>query len=410
MAENSQLLELESKAALELPDTDDIEDVEELEELGDDSDNLDSLNSPLASIEAFDPLEEIRNIGPHSDELDEAALDRGLEAIARQYASNASQTLPFFKASLFPFLALNNDLKIVSCNEQCRNSFSYMGKLIGASFFDVFSKAFQIQDVKDIREALLKGANNYSWKGLAQIKSRDRPTQVDRIYIYPGDLNFKNKPSEFFVMFDDVTEENKRLLRSVFSSLLEASKLKDNDTGKHVVRVPYYSQVLAEEISDKSGYDIVDADFIDDIGFLASMHDVGKIGTPDDILNKEGPLLDFEWTVMKEHTLNGAFILSTYPNPMAREIALNHHEKWNGKGYPYQIEGEMIPLAARIVSIADVYDALRMKRAYKPPFTHDVAVEKITESSGTQFDPKLVDVFRSISKKFNDIYEANSDA
>jgi putative two-component system response regulator len=212
-------------------------------------------------------------------------------------------------------------------------------------------------------------------------------------------------------MFDDVTEENKHLLRSVFMSLLEASKLKDNDTGRHIVRVNYYSKCLAEELfaGKDSRYTGIDADFIDNIGFLASMHDVGKIGTPDDILNKEGPLSDWEWTVMQEHTKNGAFILSTYPNPMAKEIALSHHEKWNGSGYPFQLEGDMIPLAARIVSIADVYDALRMERSYKPAFTHDVTVEKMLEGGGSQFDPNLLEVFTTIAGDFNDLYQANTD-
>jgi putative two-component system response regulator len=112
---------------------------------------------------------------------------------------------------------------------------------------------------------------------------------------------------------------------------------------------------------------------------------------------------------MKEHTINGAFILSTYPNPMAKEIALSHHEKWNGTGYPYQFAGELIPLSARIVSIADVYDALRMKRSYKPSFSHDVAMKKILESKGTQFDPNLIDIMVTISDRFNELYEQNDD-
>jgi putative two-component system response regulator len=212
-------------------------------------------------------------------------------------------------------------------------------------------------------------------------------------------------------MFDDVTEENKRLLRSVFESLLEASKLKDNDTGKHITRVNYYSRRLAEELykSHNVKYNRIDADYIDNIGFLASMHDVGKIGTPDDILNKEGPLSDWEWTVMREHTINGGFILSTYPNPMAKDIALCHHERWDGSGYPYKLEEEMIPLAARIVTIADVYDALRMERSYKPSLNHKLTREKMMEERGTHFDPSLIDVFAGIADDFNEIYENNMD-
>ena len=142
---------------------------------------------------------------------------------------------------------------------------------------------------------------------------------------------------------DDVTAENRKFLRDMFSSLLEASKLKDNDTGKHIERVNLYTSLIAKEMFNDPRWPEVDKDFIADIGFLAAMHDVGKIGTPDNILNKEGPLSEFEWGIMKEHTINGAFILSSYPNPMAREIALSHHEWWNGSGYPYNLEGKMIP-------------------------------------------------------------------
>jgi putative two-component system response regulator len=139
------------------------------------------------------------------------------------------------------------------------------------------------------------------------------------------------------------------------------------------------------------------------------MHDVGKIGTPDDILNKEGSLADWEWTIMKEHTKNGAYLLSTYPNPMAREIALYHHERWDGSGYPYNLEKTMIPLAARIVSIVDVYDALRMKRSYKKPFDHETAIRIVKEGSGTQFDPTLIVLLDRIGDDFERIYSDNQD-
>jgi putative two-component system response regulator len=112
---------------------------------------------------------------------------------------------------------------------------------------------------------------------------------------------------------------------------------------------------------------------------------------------------------MQEHTKNGAFILSTYPNPMAKEIALSHHEKWNGTGYPFHLEGNMIPLAARIVAIADVYDALRMRRSYKPPFDHHTAINMMMKGKDTHFDPTLLDTFYTASDKFNDLFEKNKD-
>ncbi|MDR1507764.1 MAG: HD domain-containing protein [Treponema sp.] len=313
-----------------------------------------------------------------------------------------------FGNSIFPVLLIDRSLKIHFSNSACKNLFSAFGNLQGRYVTDIFGKFLDMNEIRSIRETLQNGTNGYSWKGEVKVKSRERSTLQVKIFIFPADVSEKT-PEEFIIMFDDVTEENRELLRSVFLSLLEASKLKDNDTGRHITRVNYYSQRFAKELFNKKGYERIDADFIDNIGFLASMHDVGKIGTPDDILNKEGPLSDWEWTVMKEHTKNGAFILSTYPNPMAKEIALSHHEKWNGSGYPFNLEGDMIPLASRIVSIADVYDALRMERSYKPAVNHDTTTERIMESKNTQFDPSLAEVFYAISGDFRDIYENNKD-
>ncbi|MDR2795142.1 MAG: HD domain-containing protein [Spirochaetaceae bacterium] len=349
----------------------------------------------------------------HSANTAQSATPQRQAAYKEEISSGSMQShemrpMALFHSSIFPVLCIDNNFRIIYANPSSRKFFTGLFSLDGNLFFDVFGKHFQIEDVKAIRAAILRGVNGFSWRGVAHIKSRERPTVFTRVYIFPAQMNVK-APVDFTVMFDDVTEENKRLLRSVFMSLLEASKLKDNDTGKHITRVNYYSEILAKTLFNRKGYDSIDAEFIDNIGFLASMHDVGKIGTPDDILNKEGPLSDWEWTVMKEHTKNGAFILSTYPNPMAKEIALSHHEKWNGKGYPYQIEGNMIPLSARIVAVADVYDALRMKRSYKEELSHETAVEKIMESKGSHFDPAIADFFWGIADKFNDIYEANKD-
>jgi putative two-component system response regulator len=314
-----------------------------------------------------------------------------------------------FLDTSFPVLLIDKGLKIIRANRSCKNLFAGF-TLTGSYFIDVFGNAFALKDLQEIRNTLLTGTNGCFWKGKARMKSRDMVTVQTRVYIFPEDLSGK-EPGEFLVMFDDVTEENKKLLRGVFVSLLEASKLKDNDTGNHIVRVNFYSRRLAEELYRKHSqkYSRIDADFIENIGFLASMHDVGKIGTPDDILNKKGALSDWEWTIMREHTKNGAFILSTYPNPMAKEIALSHHERWDGSGYPFQLEGEMIPLAARIVAVADVYDALRMRRSYKTALPHGTAMEKMMKGRGAHFDPFLIDVLAAISGDFDRIYEQNRD-
>jgi putative two-component system response regulator len=383
----------EQEPEIREPET--VEEFEALEEIGE-----------LELLEEAEPLEPESNEGETKDGLLGSSSDR--DAWAASVRENFPTSKKIFYTCVFPVLMITPEFNITFANNACKHLFSAIPKIEGGQFINMFGGCFKIDDIKNIREVILKGTNSYSWKGKAYIKSRERTTVETRVYIFPTSLN-NHAPVEFGVLFDDVTEEMRQLLRGVFMSLLEASKLKDNDTGQHIVRVNYYSETLAVALRNRPGYDIVDADFIDNIGFLAAMHDVGKIGTPDDILNKEGPLSDFEWSVMKEHTINGAFILSTYPNPMAREIAIAHHEKWNGQGYPYQLSGDTIPLSARIVSIADVYDALRMKRSYKPPFTHEVAMKKILESKGTQFDPDLVDILLTVADTFNELYEKHAD-
>jgi putative two-component system response regulator len=366
----------------------------------------------LEVLEPFEEFEEEEDFSLQSGLLGKAiSLGNGKTVrVDSPKSRRFSAAINTFMTSAFPILFIDRYMRIIAANPACTELFVGFPFMDGCYFFDLFGKFFKVEDIRKIRETIVGGRNGYSWKGETRIKSHDMTTVQTRVYIFPAEIS--KDPSEFAVMFDDVTEENKQLLRAVFLSLLEASKLKDNDTGRHITRVNFYSKRLAEELYYSLGaqYPNIDADFIENIGFLASMHDVGKIGTPDDILNKEGPLSDWEWTVMREHTKNGAFILSTYPNPMAKEIALSHHERWDGSGYPFQLEGEMIPLAARIVSVADVYDALRMQRSYKPALTHEVAVSKMLAERGTHFDPFLIEVFNIIAEEFDKIYEANRDS
>jgi putative two-component system response regulator len=358
------------------------------------------------TLEVLDELEELDNSEAVSVSETESEPEEEAEEPHSRVLSASHNP---FKVSIFPVLIIDRKLKIIYSNPACEKLF-FKHHLNDNYFFDLFSKAFEMEDIKNIRDTVISGKNGYSWKGAGLIKSRSAVTIHIKVYIFPLEMDI-SKPGDFVVMFDDVTEENRELLRAVFVSLLEASKLKDNDTGLHITRVNYYSKRLAEELYKIGGseYKQIDADFIDNIGFLASMHDVGKVGTPDDILNKEGPLSDWEWTVMREHTKNGAFILSTYPNPMAKEIALSHHEKWDGSGYPFQLEGDMIPLAARITTIADVYDALRMPRSYKPAMDHESTVERMVEASGKHFDPSLIEVFKTISDDFRNIFDNYGD-
>lgn len=279
------------------------------------------------------------------------------------------------------------------------------------SLFGAIGRFLDAETARDLYLGLKDPKRGYSWSGTIRLKSKDASSVLAKTTIMPfkPDESKNHDPYAWVAFFDDVTEERNGFLRGLFSSLLEASKLKDNDTGKHIERVSLYAEHMSRKMYQKGTWPEIDVDFVDNIGFLAAMHDVGKIGTPDDILNKKGPLDAFEWNIMKEHTINGAFILSSYPNPMAKQIAQSHHEWWNGTGYPYNLVGDMIPLPARIVSLVDVYDALRMKRSYKLPFDHARALLLIVADSGTHFDPTIVEMFKEVGDDFNGIYNKNAD-
>jgi putative two-component system response regulator len=168
-----------------------------------------------------------------------------------------------------------------------------------------------------------------------------------------------------------------------------AAEYKDNETGLHVIRMSHFSRILGLA----AGMTETEAD---DLLHAAPMHDVGKIGIPDSILQKPGPLDPDEWKVMQSHAIIGAEIIGQHERgvlALAREIALTHHEKWDGGGYPNGLVGEQIPLSGRICAIADVFDALTSIRPYKKAWTEEEAVEFMVRQKGKHFDPALVDLF-----------------
>ena len=194
-------------------------------------------------------------------------------------------------------------------------------------------------------------------------------------------------------------------LETIFT-MTRAVEYKDQDIGTHVQRISYFSRELARMLN-------LGDEFIEEIFFASPMHDIGKIGIPDHILLKPGCLTPNEWNIMKEHARMGSQILGSSKSSflkMGAEIALNHHERWDGGGYPSGKRGAAIPLAASIMNICDVYDALRSKRPYKPAFDHQKTVEIITRGDGrTQpehFDPLILAAFKQNHQSFNEIFAA----
>jgi putative two-component system response regulator len=184
-----------------------------------------------------------------------------------------------------------------------------------------------------------------------------------------------------------------------------ASEYKDEETGAHVRRISYYTRELASLMR-------LDSEFCETIFYASPMHDIGKVAIPDSVLLKPSPLNDGEWKIMKTHPSIGAKILLGSDSPylkMAVDIAGCHHERWDGKGYPGGLKGAETPLPARIMNIADQYDALRSKRPYKPAFEHEKAVSIITKGDGRtspdNFDPEVLAAFAKSAYIFAEIFE-----
>ena len=195
-----------------------------------------------------------------------------------------------------------------------------------------------------------------------------------------------------------------------FSSLAET---RDNETGKHIRRTQNFVRELALAVRDEPKYaEQLDDETINEFYKSAPLHDIGKVAIPDHILLKPGRLTPDEFEIMKTHAEHGRNTIQVAEASLvggnsflrhAREIAYGHHEKWDGSGYPQGIAGESIPLSARLMAVADVYDALTSKRIYKPGISHEEAVRIITDGRGSHFDPVIVDAFMRIQGKFSEI-------
>jgi len=185
-------------------------------------------------------------------------------------------------------------------------------------------------------------------------------------------------------------DELKQTRLQVIQSLGRAAEYKDNETGLHVMRMSHYAHVLALAY----GFDEQRAD---NLLHAAPMHDIGKIGIPDHILLKPGKLTAEEFTEMKRHPLIGAEIIGECDSDLlniAKQVALYHHEKWDGSGYPHGLRGEAIPVEARIVAVADVFDALTSPRPYKPAWTVEAALDWMQQQKGQHFEPALIDLLQ----------------
>lgn len=237
----------------------------------------------------------------------------------------------------------------------------------------------------DIVKGFNVGGNDYIKKPfnknelIARIKTQLKIIEKNEL--------IRDEKKLFELMVNEKTSELKQLTVQLVITLEKANLYNDLDTGLHIKRVCKYSALLAEKYGCTE-------DFVQKIDLYASLHDIGKIGVSDTLLKKPGRYTEEEYRQMQEHvTIGYQLLIELHLDEMVSNIAMYHHEKWDGTGYSEGLAGEDIPLEARIVALADVYDALTTKRVYKDAFSEEEADKIILENKGKHFDPKLVDIF-----------------
>jgi putative two-component system response regulator len=201
-------------------------------------------------------------------------------------------------------------------------------------------------------------------------------------------------------------------------SLATISRIRDHSTGNHILRTQHYVKALAEFLKNQAPYkDELDRDSIELFYKTAALHDIGKVGIPDRILQKNAKLSEQEYELMKQHTLLGYKAIHSAELlvqrqvsgkaarflTIAKQVTLSHHERWDGKGYPQGLKGEQIPIVARLMAVADVYDAMISRRPYKGALDHEKAAEAILSGGGTHFDPGVVEAFAALQETFKNI-------
>ncbi len=229
----------------------------------------------------------------------------------------------------------------------------------------------------------------------------------------------EHKVEERTAQLQHKTEEVSQVRDVTIMAMASLTETRDNETGNHIKRTQNYIRALALKLRDHPRFkDFLTEDNIESLYKFAPLHDIGKVGIPDAILRKRGKLTPEEFEIMKQHPLLGGNAIAMaergLPTPnrflhIAREIANGHHEKWDGSGYPKGLRGDEIPVSARLMAVADVYDALISSRIYKQPYTHEEAVAQIAQGSGTHFDPDVAEAFLAIQDEFRQIANQYQD-
>lgn len=270
--------------------------------------------------------------------------------------------------------------------------------------------ATALSDKRDRLDAVRAGASDFITKPVDVTELRIRLDAHLRLKEYHDQVMSYQEGLERLVAertreLEEAQEAKMAAHLETLRRLSQAAEYKDEDTARHIDRMSRYSALLAEKLG-------LDAEEVELVLHASPMHDIGKIGIPDSILLKPGPLTPAEWEVMKTHAMIGAKILDSPSSrylEAGRIIALSHHEKWDGSGYPRGLAGEDIPLHGRICAVADVFDALTTRRPYKQAYSNDRALEILREGRGSHFDPRLFDLFLAHLDEFLVIQERFRD-
>ncbi|MEI6055413.1 MAG: two-component system response regulator [Lentisphaerota bacterium] len=296
--------------------------------------------------------------------------------------------------------------------------------------YEVCRKIKTDETKKDIPIIMLTSLNDdeSQIKGLA-LRAADFITKPFKFEILESrvktQLALKKKSDELKTFNDKLKEMVKERTRELeltqevtIECMASVAEYRDPETGHHIKRTQIYVKELAIQLKTHPKFkDYLNEDTIEMLYLSAPLHDIGKVGIPDSILLKPDKLTDEAFAVMKKHPIFGAEAIAKSEKKLtkisflkyAKEISISHHEKWDGSGYPYGLKGDEIPIAGRLMALADVYDALISKRVYKPAFSHEKAVQLITEGRDTHFDPDVVDAFLAIENKFREIAITLSD-
>jgi putative two-component system response regulator len=288
--------------------------------------------------------------------------------------------------------------------------------------FELCLRIKQDPDLADVPVIFLSGLNaprdkirGFQVGGVDYISKPYQAEEVQARVATHLKLSSLRHKLEYQKLVEKKVREVSEAQQATIFALAKLAEQRDDDTGAHLERVRDYCELLAQQLGENSPYaDHISAEFIDCIQHASPLHDIGKVAIPDHILLKPGKLTAEEFEIMKSHAVIGAENMQTVfnsyaDNPfigMGIEIALYHHERWDGSGYPDGLVGRNIPLSARIMAVADCYDAIRSNRCYRKGLDHEQVKEILLEESGSHFDPEIIKAFVTLEDRFNHVNDS----